>query len=134
MLGGIVALLSCGTEPCACPPSRTHVVVTGSVTRSGAGLPDAQIRYQEQPDGLCPAFDSTLLDLDVYYDQPHGWKIGDNGVFSAHPYSLYGPTERCLVVTVAADGDMTRVEQNALFRLDREIPETVHVDLILGPP
>ena len=110
------------------------MVVSGRVMQGGDRLAGAQLRFQEQWDGPCPASDSTLMDLDVYYDSPHRPGTDASGGFTAHPYSLFGPGERCLVVSGVANGESTAVELNALFRMDREIPETVHVELILGAP
>jgi hypothetical protein len=133
VLGGIAALLSCTTEPCSCPPSRSHVVVTGRVTQGGVGLSDAQLRFQEQFPEPCPASDGSLQDLDVH-PGPNGPRPDDSGNFTAHVYSPFGPGERCLVVSVEAGGSTTRIEQNAPFRIDQEIPDTMHAGLLLGAP
>ncbi len=134
MLSGSAVLLSCATEPCACPPSRSHLVVTGTVNRASTGLAGATIGFQEQIDDPCDTSGGRIFNLETQYGEQAGVQTDDTGAFHAHLYSYFTPIERCVIVTVAADNDTVRVRQPALFRHERETPETIHVGVMLNGP
>ncbi len=130
-----MGLLSCDmTEPCACPPSRSHLVVSGTVTQGNQAVFGAKLTFQENVDGPCTSLQDRVYDLQSSFAEPLEVTTDDTGAFSAHVYSHFTPTERCVIVTGAADHGTVRVEQMARFRDEHKRPEAVQVDIILGAP
>ena len=134
MLGGIVALLSCATEPCACPPSRSHLVVSGTVTQGSDEVAGATIRFQEDVDGPCDRSQDRVHDLESSFGAPAEATTDAAGAFSAHLYSYFTPFERCVIATIAAGTDTVTVKENAQFVHEREAPETVRITVPISPP
>lgn len=132
----VALILACTpTEPCACPPARTSLIVYGLVrTATGAPAAGAMIRYTLAPPpapalgrGQC-AFDATFGDA----DPDHAIADAD-GRFRSVVYSGFGPAIRCLRVIAFASGggadpDSARVEG---VLVPFEYPEPDSVGLLL---
>ena len=85
------------TEPCACPPARTHALVYGLVQTSvGAPGAGAVVRLRPLPDANCVASAQSLLsELTLV-------TVAADGRFRAGVYSLLPPDSRCIRVTAFA--------------------------------
>ena len=133
----VALLIACTpTEPCACPPSRTTLIVYGEV-RSGAGDPiaSAVVRYllapppNALPSGGEPcAFDPSRNDAD-----PAEVSTDASGRFRTQLYGNSGPGTRCLRVTahVASAGGDTATVDGRLVPFRSTQPDSVGVVLTI---
>ncbi len=132
----VALLLACTpTEPCACPPARTSLLVYGEV-RTAAGDPasSALVRYLLAPPAGPPsaanpcAFDASENDAN-----PTEIRTDAAGRFRSQVYSIRGPATRCLRVTAHAagtgDGSATVDALLVPFRLAR--PDSVGIVMTL---
>ena len=104
----VAVLLACTpTEPCACPPARTSLVVYGEV-RTAVGNPAASavVRFLLAPPTVgVPAMGSSCaFDPATNVADPAQVRTDAAGRFRSTVYSIYGPATRCLRVTASADG------------------------------
>jgi hypothetical protein len=130
---GVAVLLACmPTEPCACPPARTSVVLYGEVrTAEGAPAAGAALQYllalpagAPGGEGLCE-FDPVRNDAD-----PTGASADAAGRFRTQIFSLFGPATRCLQVAASAAAGTAGVEALLVpFRQAR--PDSVGLVLTL---
>jgi hypothetical protein len=131
IVAGVITLLSCTTEPCACPPSRSRLVVVGMVSQSDqTPVPGATVRFVEQFARPCTVVDGTEQDLESPNGGPYVATTDEAGSYMANLYSTSGPGERCLIVTAVAGIDTAWVRQVARFRWEGELPETLQVAVV----
>lgn len=107
---GVALLLACmPTEPCACPPGRTSLLVYGEV-RTAAGDPAAAaiVRYVLAPlTGAASAATRCEFDPPNSDADPAEVRTDAAGRFRSQVYSISGPGTRCLRVTARAAGTGT---------------------------
>ena len=130
---GVALLLACTpTEPCACPPARTSVVLYGDVrTADGAPAAGAALQYVlarpnggSNAGGLC-VFDPARNDAD-----PPGASADADGRFRTQLFSVFGPGTRCLRVTASTAAGSAHVEGVVVpFRQTR--PDSIGLVLTL---
>ena len=129
-------LLACTpTEPCACSPAQTSLVIYGEV-RSASGEPvaSAVVRYVLAPPALVTATGNACQFGGTDGDAEPGQARADAaGRFRTLVHSGYGPGTRCLRVTAHAPGDVAdSASVSGLlvpFRLSR--PDSIGVVLTL---
>jgi hypothetical protein len=131
---GVALLLSCTpTEPCACPPARTSLVLYGEVrTADGAPAAGATLQYLiARPNGaaggngsLCQ-FDAATNDAD-----PAGASSDAAGRFRTQVFSVSAPDTHCLRVSAFGPAGSAQVEDLIVFfRLTR--PDSLGLVLTL---
>jgi hypothetical protein len=106
-VAGVVLLVACiPTEPCACPPARTSLVIYGEVRAAGGNpVPSAVVHYVLAPPAIVTTtgsvcqFDATRGDA-----EPAQVRADAAGRFRTLVYSVYEPGTRCLRVTAHAPG------------------------------
>jgi hypothetical protein len=131
--GAVVLLLACTpTEPCACPPARTSVILYGEVrTADGAAAAGAALEYVlALPAGGPEGRDLCELDPAASDAEPTGARADVSGRFRTQIFSLFAPATRCLRVTASAAIGSARVESLLVpFRLAQ--PDSVGLVLTL---
>ncbi|MGH8639854.1 MAG: hypothetical protein ACREUZ_22235, partial [Burkholderiales bacterium] len=78
------------TEPCACTPALSTIVVRGSVVRSGAPLPDVLVQAEAFLTSSCA---STRL---VFLDDEWISRTNADGNYTLRLLTTFGPATRCL--------------------------------------
>jgi hypothetical protein len=105
--GAVALLLACTpTEPCACPPARTTLLVYGEVrTASGGPAASAVVRYLlAQPAGATSTANPCEFDPATSDAEPAEVRADAAGRFRSQVYSIFSPATRCLRVTAHAAG------------------------------
>ncbi|MES2524408.1 MAG: hypothetical protein V4617_17045 [Gemmatimonadota bacterium] len=126
----IALMIGCSSSPtemCACPPSRSAVVVEGTL-RDAADAPVAntQLFLDGVPANFPQEALATLWGTRATTDA--------SGAFRVLVYSMYGPAPMTLraVVVRTSPADTIRLAGGQVpFRHEREVPETVQVTLRL---
>lgn len=126
---GAATIVFCSTPtvPCACPPTRTHLIVYGTVrTSAGAPVADARVFVTPAPAGA-PSYDPILI------GQPPAASTGMNGGYRIDAFSGFGPTAPALVraASIRAPADTARAEATgASLRSERERPDSLQLDIV----
>lgn len=135
-LAAAVGLLSCTpTEPCACPPARTHAVVGGQLrTEAGAPPDSASLRIEAASPVGAPC-DFTRF---AVLTHPESGVLVRGGTFTLRVFSESGPARRCVRVVaetrqaVLLHGRIDGAEIQ--FRPERDVPDTLTVLLVMRAP
>lgn len=127
--GVAVVLQAClPTEPCACPPARTHAVVFGSVL-TGSGMPAAGAEVQATVYPSVCGRDYPDIDPDA-----NPVRVDSTGRYELRLHSLFGPRAACVRViarSLTAATDSTAVDAAILLRNEHDEPERARVDIVL---
>ena len=137
-LAGTVLLACTATEPCACPPARTSLIIYGQV-RTAAGLPaaGALVQFRLAPPSVAAPANPTscVIDASTSDADPSQARADSTGRFRSVVYSIFSPGVRCLRVTAfpgpgTAPSDSAQVDGLFVpFRYPR--PDSVGVILTL---
>jgi len=108
----VVALLvlACTpTEPCACTPARTSLIVYGQVrTATGQPAPGVLLRYLlSPPASTSSGADACAVDSSITDADPDRDRTDAAGRFRTVIYSIFGPATRCLRVIAFANESTT---------------------------
>src|SRR5688500_10118552 len=130
-IGAAIVLCCTPTEPCACPPARTSLILYGEVrTADGAPAVGAALQYILAP-AAGPAgapvcqFDAALGDA-----EPDGASADVAGRFRTQVFSVSAPATRCLRVSAFGPaGSADVVDLLVPFQLTR--PDSVGLVLTL---
>jgi hypothetical protein len=128
MVGMVTLMLACSspTMVCACPPSRGHAVVYGSVSDDAGPAGGALVQAT-----IFGALCGGAMGEQVPYLAP--LRASDAGTYRLHLHSVGGPGTSCVrLVGQDAEG-ARRVEIDAAlrFRSEQESPDSLRVDLRL---
>ena len=134
VLALVLGFLACTpTEPCACPPARTHAVVNGLLRTESSAPPDsALVRIEAARPADVPCDFTGFVEPLTF---PHSGVLVRGGTFSMHVFSGFGPARRCLRVlaetpaTVPLRGLIDGIELQ--LRHEREVPDTLRVLLVM---
>ena len=138
-MGAALALgVACSpTEPCACPPSRTHALFFGAVHNpAGGAVPGATVRLIASAPGTAAESCDFRAAAEPLEATPPAIRTDARGEFRADAYSGSGPAVRCVRVTAYAGtpgaSDSARVDGLLVnFRRDRERPDSVGLVVVL---
>lgn len=125
LVGALYACLP--TQPCACPPARTHAVVFGTVTRGGVPLQDVRVQAAVFRETCGSGYDEMDPDANPV-------RTNAAGNYELRFHSLHGPRTACLRVS-AIRGSGSQVasifgDTQVTLRNERTEPERVRVDLV----
>ena len=129
---GVAVVLACTpTEPCACPPARTSVILYGEV-RTADGLPAAGAALQYVLSVPAPAAGGKLCEVDPTRNdaEPTAASADAAGRFRTQIFSGFGPATRCVHVTASAAAGSARVE-GILVAFRQTRPDSVGLVLTL---
>ena len=129
----VAVLLACApTEPCACPPARTSIIVYGEVRMAdGSPATDAMMQYVlALPPGGPNGQGICELDPAENDAEPSTALVDGTGRFRTQVFSYFAPATRCLRVTASAAAGVATVEGMLVpFRVTR--PDSVGLVLTL---
>lgn len=128
-LGAPAVMYAClPTEPCACPPARTHAALFGTVS-SGAGVPLQHARVQAVVYREECGRDHPEIDPDA-----NPVLTNSAGDYELRFQSLHGPRTACVRVTAhrttPALSDSVFVDTLLVLQNERTQPERIRVNLL----
>ena len=89
--GTAALLIACfPTEPCACPPALSALIVRGSVVKNGAPLSDAIVQAEGFLTSSCA---STRL---VFVEDDHITRTNAGGNYTLRLFTSISPATRCI--------------------------------------
>ena len=129
-LGAMVLLACTPTEPCACPPARTSVVLYGTVrTSDGAPAAGTTLHYLlAQPAGT--AENLCQFDSPTDHPGPAGASADAAGRFRTEIFSVFSPATRCLRVSASGPTGTAQVD-GLLVHFRQRQPDSVGLVLTL---